>query len=118
MAYVPDATHWRVIVVGDRVAGFYRNRTEEDDFRTYASDDPDDYRTPPSPEIMQTAIRAVQVQEVEFGGVDILEHPSGRHYLLEVNFPCYFAGAQLDGGHDVAGAMVDWLLAKAARSAG
>ncbi|UQA58795.1 2OG-Fe(II) oxygenase [Polyangium aurulentum] len=118
MSYVPDATHWRVIVVGDRVAGFYRNRTEEDDFRTYASEDPDDYRTPPSPEILATAIRAVEVQEVELGGVDILEHPSGRHYLLEVNFPCYFASARLVGGHDVAGAMIDWLVKKAERLAG
>ncbi len=118
MTYIPDATHWRCIVVGDRVVGFYRNRTDQDDFRTHASDDPSDYKTPPSAEIMATAIRSAVAIDVEFGGVDILEDQSGRHYILECNFPCYFARAQFVGGHDVAGAMVDWMSRKAERGMG
>lgn len=117
-AYIADATHWRCVVVGDRVVGFYRNRLEEDDFRTYASADAADYGTPPAPEILELSVRAAQALELEFGGVDILEHPSGRHYLLETNFPCYFAGAQLVGGHDVTGAMLDHLADKARRLEG
>ncbi len=112
MAYVPDATHWRCIVVGDRVVGFYRNRTDPDDFRTHASDDPADYRVSPKPEILASAVRSAAAIDVEFGGVDILEDVDGRHYVLECNFPCYFARAQMVGGHDVGGAMIDWLLRK------
>jgi len=115
MTYVPDAIHWRCIVVGDRVVGFYRNRTDPDDFRTHASDDPKDYRDPPSREILDSAIRATAAIDVEFGGVDLLEDASGRHYVVECNFPCYFARAKLVGGHDVGGAMVDWLDRKADR---
>ena len=39
--------------------------------------------------------------------------PRRRLYLLEANFPCYYAQAQLKGGVDVAGAMVDYLLSQA-----
>ena len=58
------------------------------------------------------AVSAVQAIRRELGGVDILEHPSGRLYLLEANFPCYFPQAQVVAGIDVAGAMVDHLLTK------
>lgn len=112
MAYVPDATHWRCIVVGDRVVGFYRNRTDPDDFRTHASDDPADYCVSPKPEILASAVRSAAAIDIEFGGVDILEDADGRHYVLECNFPCYFARAQIVGGHDVGGAMIDWLSRK------
>ena len=112
MAFVPDAIHWRCVVVGDRVVGFYRNRTDLDDFRTHASDDPADYRVPPKPEIFASAVRSAAAIDVEFGGVDILEDPTGRHYVLECNFPCYFARAAIVGKHDVGGAMVDWLMKK------
>jgi hypothetical protein len=118
MAYVHEATHWRCVVVGDRVVGFYRNRTAPDDFRTHSSDDPADYRESPKPEILATAVRSAAAIDVEFGGVDILEDPSGRHYILECNFPCFFAQAQITGGHDVAGAMIDWLGKKADRWVG
>jgi hypothetical protein len=35
--------------------------------------------------------------------------------MLEVNYPCYFAHAQIGAGVDVAGRMVAHLEAKAAR---
>lgn len=114
-AFVPDATHWRVVVVGDEVVAAYRNRQERDDFRTYASDEPEDYTLDLPEGMAELAIGATRALHVEFGGADILEHPSGRLYLLESNFPCYFANAQLEGGFDVAGAMLDYLLAKAER---
>jgi hypothetical protein len=46
--------------------------------------------------------------------VDVLQHPSGRFYLLEANFPCYFGHAQ-ENGQDIAGAIVDHLLDKSLR---
>jgi hypothetical protein len=112
-AYVDDAVHWRAVVVGDRMVASYQNRPEHDDFRTYASTDVEDYTAPPPPGLEDVAVRAVRALRIETGGVDVLEHPSGRLYVLEANFPCYFPQAQLVAGVDVAGTMVDHLIAKA-----
>jgi hypothetical protein len=46
--------------------------------------------------------------------VDLLEEASGRLYMLEVNYPCYFAHAQFVAKVDIAGRMVAHLAAKAA----
>lgn len=110
-AYVPDAVHWRVFVVGNKAVGGYRNSMDQGDFRTSASDDPADYAAELPAEVCEIAIAAVRALEFELGGVDVLTHPSGRHYLLEANFPCYFGHAQ-EHGQDIAGAIVDHLLDK------
>jgi glutathione synthase/RimK-type ligase-like ATP-grasp enzyme len=111
-SWIPDATHWRVVVVGARAVAAYRNVTRDDDFRSCVTRDPADYFADVRPALAEPAIRAVQVVRREFGGVDLLEHPGGRCYLLEVNSPCYFAQAQDVAGIDIAGAMLDHLLAK------
>lgn len=116
IAYVPDAMHWRLIVVGDRVVAAYRNPVREGDFRSAPSTDPADHGLVASDALQRIALGAAQVLAAELAGVDVLVHPSGRAYLLEANFPCYFPTAQeLPGTPDVAGALVDWLVAKAAR---
>lgn len=117
-AFIPDAEHWRVVVVGDEVVAAYRNTPQRDDFRTYDGENPEDYRFPDDPDMLESAVRAVKSLRVDFGGVDILLHPSGRHYVLEANFPCYFATAQQVGGFDVAGRIVALLQAKARVLAG
>ncbi len=112
-AYIPDAVHWRVVVVGDRAVSSYRNVTDADDFRTSGSSAREDYLAPPPPGAEALAIAACHALRHDHGGVDILEGPEGRLYLLEANFPCYYATAQLEIGTDVAGAMVDHLLTRA-----
>lgn len=110
-----EGVHWRLVVVGDRVVASYRNVATDDDFRSCVTTDLDDYEATPSPRAESIAVRSTQVGRLEFGGVDLLEHPSGRLYLLENNFPCYYAQAQKVAGVDVSGAMVDHLVAKAER---
>jgi hypothetical protein len=117
-AYIPDATHLRVIVMGDRAVTAYRNITSKGDFRTYGSQDPDDYDLPISEEMGELAVAAVQALRLELGGVDLLQHASGRLYLLEANFPCYFAMPETVAGIDVSGALVDHLVAKSHRLTG
>jgi hypothetical protein len=112
-SYVEDAVHWRVVVVGYAAVASYRNVLDEGDFRTSGSDDLDDYRAPPPEGAEALAVAACRALRHAHGGVDLLEHPSGRLYLLEANYPCYYATAQLEAGVDVAGAMVDWLLRRA-----
>lgn len=117
MAYVEDAIRWRLVVVGDQVAAAYRNRKDVQDFRTYAAADPADFTAPVRPEMAALAVNAVAALHYEHGGVDVLEHPTGRLYLLESNFPCYFATPQEVIGTDVSGAMLDHLIAKSRRLA-
>lgn len=112
-SYVPDAVHWRLVVVGDQVVSTYRNVTDDDDFRTSGSDELEDYLATPPEGANELAIRACHALRHAHGGVDVLEHPSGRLYVLEANFPCYYATAQLEAGVDVAGPMVDYLLDRA-----
>jgi len=114
-AYVDGATHWRLIVVGERVVASYKNRVDHNDFRTYADTSPEDFQVAPGAALEELAVKAVQALRYEFGGVDILEHPSGRLYLLESNFPCYFATPQEVIGTDVSGAMLDYLVRKSER---
>jgi hypothetical protein len=117
-AFIDNAVHWRVIVVGNSVAAAYRNVQDEDDFRTFASDDLADFKTPPPGTVASIALRGVQALRLEFGGVDVLEHASGRIYLLEVNFPCFFADPQRVAGIDVAGMMIEHLIAKSRKLSG
>jgi len=115
MACIEPAVHWRVIVVGDRVAAAYINAPDPDDFRTsVVEQELAHFTTPPPPEVVDVAMRATQVLGVALGGVDVLEHASGRAYVLEVNFPCYFGHPWSAARIDVAGVMVDFLLARAA----
>ncbi len=116
-AYVPDAIHWRVVVVGERAVAAYRNPLEAGDFRTYASEDPEDYLADVPAEMARIAVEAVRLVGTEFGGVDLLEHESGRLYVLEANYPCYFPQAQEVGRIDIAGAMVEHLMGKSRRLA-
>jgi RimK-like ATP-grasp domain len=112
-AFVEDATHWRVVVVGDEAVAWHRNIKSPDDFRTYASTDPADFMPPVADGLLQLAVRAVDALHLEFGGVDILQTPDATLHLLESNMPCYFATPQVVAGVDVAGRMVEYLQAKA-----
>jgi hypothetical protein len=114
LAFVPDAVHWRVVVVGNRVVAGHRSDHPDDDFRSAApADSSDDLSSLPTA-ACDAALRATAAIRREHAGCDVLIHPSGRVYLLEANYPCYFPQAQHSTGVDIAGAMVDHLLAKAA----
>lgn len=111
-SFVADAEHWRVVVVGAAAVAAYRNPLAVDDFRSVAGSEPGDVTVAVEPRLAALAVAAVRTLRVETGGVDVLVHAGGRHYLLEANFPCYFAHAQRVAGVDIAGRMVDHLLAR------
>jgi hypothetical protein len=112
-AYIPDATHHRVIVVGDQAVATYENPVRDGDFRSTPSSEPQAYAASVPASLAAVAIAATHAERIAFAGVDLIVHPSGRVYVLEVNYPCYFAQATLGGGVDVAGPMVDYLVARA-----
>lgn len=113
-AQVTPCEHWRLVVVGDAVVASYRNPVRPGDFRSEASDNGDDYRATPPAAAVRVALETCRALGYEHAGVDVLAHPSGRVYVLEANFPCYFGHAQIEGGVDVAGSILDHLLAKSA----
>lgn len=113
--YIDEAAHWRLIVLGDRVIAAYRNRPIANDFRPHVAEGQTRFDIAPSEAMQDVAVRAVHSMQLEFGGVDVLEQADGKFYLLETNFPCYFGHAEEFGGVDIAGMMVDYLAAKAAR---
>jgi biotin carboxylase len=114
-AFIGSATYWRLTVVGNRVVASHRGEAKPDDFRVHGSSNRADFIVRPPEAAITLAIRAVEAMDLEFGGVDLLEHSSGRFFLLESNFPCFFAGPQLVTGVDVAGSMIDHLIAKSRR---
>lgn len=118
MTYVDQAEHWRVVVVGERAVAAYRNPQDSDDFRSHGSEDPQDCTEAVPEDLALMAIKAVRCLGLEFGGVDILRHASGRLYLLEANFPCYHAHAETVAGIPVSGHMLDHLITKAQRLSG
>jgi hypothetical protein len=114
-SYIEPARVWRVIVVGSNAVAACKNPITEGDFRSGQSERPEDYSRDVLPDLASLAVDAVAALRLQFGGVDVVEHHSGRLYLLEANFPCYFAPAQQVAGIDVAGALVDFLLEKRRR---
>jgi hypothetical protein len=115
--FIPHSTHWRIVVLGGSAAASYRNKAVEGDFRTCGSTEKSDFEASPPDEAVEMAIRATAACGLEFAGVDVLEDREGRCWFLEANCPCYFPHAQIYGGVDVAGAMVDFLVDKSSRLA-
>jgi glutathione synthase/RimK-type ligase-like ATP-grasp enzyme len=110
-----EAPHWRAVVIGDAVVAAYTNPLNNGDFRTSASTNPDDYTTCPPPDVARVAVSAAHACEVELAGVDVL-YDGKAAWVLEANFPCYFAQAEEVAGIPVSIALVDHLLAKSRRS--
>lgn len=114
--YIHDATHLRLVVIGDQVVDAIRYLPQPGDFRTNAVAVPqvEAYpRTDKNSKYFELAVKTVAVEGLEFGGIDLLVTPDGTAYIAELNFPCNFSRNQMNTGIDVAGAMVDYLVTKA-----
>lgn len=113
-AFIPQALHWRVVVVGGRAVACYPNPVKPGDFRSEPSTEPADYSSVVDAGLAALAVRATAALGVDFAGVDILRAPGHPDCVLEANVPCYFPKAQVMAGIDVAGAIVESLAAKVA----
>jgi len=116
MEYFDHVVAHRLVVVGSRVVAAEARHPGAYDFRSNASGGGLIGRIRPAPRASRIALAAARALGLEFGGADVLEDARGRMVLAELNFPCYFADQQRDSGIDIAGAMLDHLLAKARRS--
>lgn len=104
----------RLIVLGSEVISSIEYTAPEGDFRSNEGKSPNVAPKKFSPEVEAAAIRAVNAQGLEFGGVDIMMTDDGPK-VAEANFPCYFPRCQLITGDDIAGQMVEYLMKKSQR---
>jgi len=108
--FIPVSSSARLIVLGHEVIDSIEYQAPKNEFRSNVGTPQVTPKKFPA-EIEQTAVKAVQLLDLEFGGVDILIHEQ-KHYLTETNFPCFFPRAQQITGTDIAGKMVDYLYRK------
>ena len=107
--------HARLIVLGDRVIGSIEYIAKDGEFRTNIGEPLVESRKF-SVDVEKTAVEAVKMLDLEFGGVDILVDHDDNHYVAEVNFPCFFPRCQLVTKDDISGMMVDYLVSKAEKN--
>jgi RimK-like ATP-grasp domain len=116
MEFFDHVVAYRLVVIGKRVVATEARHPGAFDFRSNAMGGGLIGRVKTPQRLARIALAAAKALRVEFGGVDLLEDKRGRVRIAELNFPCYFADQQRDSGIDIAGKMVDYLLAKSRRA--
>lgn len=111
-AFISHRKAYRLLVIGNEVKACTAAAPGPDDFRSNTVTAHDLGPIDPPEGAIDIALAATDALRMEFGGVDILEDEEGTLFVSEVNNPCYFAHQQEATGDDLAGAMIDYLLAK------
>lgn len=108
--FIENATHIRVVVIGDKAVDAIKYDQPEDDFRTNAANTPtaEPYDAPK--EVLDLAVKAAQAFGVKLTGVDILIDGAGRPWLAEANTPCNFGRNYLTNGKNLAEELVKLLV--------
>jgi len=115
-AFFFHRTAFRLLVIGGEVKACSASAPGPDDFRSNTASARDLGPTDPPEGAVDIALAACKALRLEFGGVDILQGEEGALIVSEVNNPCNFAYQQAASGDDLAGAMIDYLLAKSQKS--
>ncbi len=105
----------RIIVLNGSVVDSIEYEVLNNDFRSNVGKSPKVKHEIFPTEVNDLALKAVDSLGLDFGGVDLIISDMGP-LLLEVNFPCFFARAQLLTGVDISGMMIDYLLSKSKRN--
>ncbi|HET7565721.1 MAG TPA: RimK family alpha-L-glutamate ligase, partial [Gemmatimonadaceae bacterium] len=107
-----DGRDVRLFVVGDRVLGAIERRAPHDQlWRTNISRGGEARAITPSAEWCAMALCAARTVGAEYAGVDLLPARDGTTYVLEVNGIPGWSGLQAATRIDVAGAIVERLIA-------
>jgi glutathione synthase/RimK-type ligase-like ATP-grasp enzyme len=107
----------RAIVLGDQVIKMSKFLFQENDFRNAAVLSNVRYDTLSAQhrtESVPLCVRALEVANLEFGGVDLLFDAEGHPYLLEVNYPTGFQSF-LDDPLPILSQLIDYLINKVRR---
>jgi len=101
----------RAFVVGDRVVAAMERRARDGGWRTNISLGGEARAIDLSPMWTEHALRAARAVGAEYAGVDLLPARDGTLYVLEVNGIPGWSGVQSVTETDIAGAIVDRLVA-------
>ena len=104
----------RCLVVGDRVVAGMRRKAAGDDFRSNLHRGGTARPARPTRVERQLAVQAAAVLGLEFAGVDMVRSAAGP-LVLEVNASPGLEGIEEASGVDVAGLVVDHVVARARR---
>jgi ribosomal protein S6--L-glutamate ligase len=111
-AFVKESqgTDYRVLVVGGRVVGAMARQAVEGEFRSNLHRGGTARAVTLDPHFAATAIHAAQVLGLNIAGVDMIASREGP-MVLEVNSSPGLEGIETATGGDVAGAIIDFVLA-------
>lgn len=102
----------RVFVVGGRVVAAIERRAPAGEWRTNVSQGATAHLIALPPEWEALALAATAAVGADYAGVDLLPGPDGRMFVLEVNGIPGWQALHEATGVDVAGAIVDHLIAR------
>jgi RimK family alpha-L-glutamate ligase len=108
-----DGADLRAFVVGDRVVAAIERRARDGGWRTNISLGGEAHAVDLAPNMVEMALTAAGAVGAEYAGVDLLRSRDGTVYVLEVNGIPGWSGVQSATSVDIAGAIVDHLIAKA-----
>jgi ribosomal protein S6--L-glutamate ligase len=107
-----DGRDIRAFVVGRRVLGAIERRAPQGEWRTNVAIGGSAKACDLTPEWEQLALRAAAAVGADYAGVDLLPSRDGQVFVLEVNGIPGWEGLQKATGLDVAGAIVEHLVAR------
>jgi RimK family alpha-L-glutamate ligase len=107
-----DGRDLRAFVIGDRVLAAIERTAPAGDWRTNVARGGSAHACELPPALQRLAVRAAQAVGAEYAGVDLLVSREGEVFVLEVNGIPGWQGLQEATGIDVAGAIVDHLIAR------
>jgi RimK family alpha-L-glutamate ligase len=102
----------RAFVVGDRVIGAIERIAPPEDWRSNVSRGGTARVCELSSEWADLAVRAASAIGADYAGVDLLPDVDGSVFVLEVNGIPGWRGLQTATGIDVAGTLIDYLIAR------
>jgi RimK family alpha-L-glutamate ligase len=108
-----DGSDLRAFVVGNRVVAAIERRSRDGGWRTNISLGGEARAIDLDPSTTAMALAAATAVGADYAGVDLLRSRDGAVYVLEVNGIPGWSGVQSATTTDVAGAVVDHLIAKA-----
>ncbi|MFB6182568.1 MAG: RimK family alpha-L-glutamate ligase [Candidatus Nanohaloarchaea archaeon] len=100
----------RVIVIGDKVIGYRRSSSDEEEWRSNIGAGGERQKIEEEQELKEVAKKAAQSIGADICGCDIIEH-EGEYYVLELNAAAFGLGEKINEitGEDIPLAMVEWL---------
>jgi RimK family alpha-L-glutamate ligase len=103
---------YRLFVVGGRVLGGIERRAADGDWRSNVARGATAVPFDAPAEWQEMAVRAAAAIGADYAGVDLLQDRERRLYVLEVNGIPGWEGLQQATGLDVAGALIDYVVAR------